>query len=448
MAAAAPAMADTPARPVIQFNRWQEDWSVLVDPSVPHEVLDGLKYIPLSTSDTKTYLSFGAGLRERFETNDVGFGVPPSKSQSYVISRAELHADLRIVDQLQAFVQLQSINTPGKIDVTPVDNDRLDLEQGFIALTEPLGSGTLKLRAGRQQFAFDLQRFVSVRDGPGARQSYDALWADYETGPWRIIGFYSHPVQVRDRRAFDDSSSGRFVYGGLRAEHDMGGLGNVAVYLSQFRQDGSRYPTIAGNERRNVADVRWAGTNGAWDWDIEAMGQWGRIAPQNIAAWAMGSRGGYTFADLPWRPRLGLQIDAASGDADPHDRTLNTFNPLFPNGYYVTLSGLTGYTNFIHLKSRVTVTPFSALTAFVAVAALWRETTADAVYTQPNVPVPGTVGNRNAFTGAYVQLRGDWHIDAHLTAAFEAVHFAVGQPIEAAGGHDPNYLSLEIKYGW
>jgi hypothetical protein len=50
--------------------------------------------------------------------------------------------------------------------LTPVDRDRLDLEQVFIALIEPVGGGILKLRDGSQQFGFDLHRFVAVRDGP------------------------------------------------------------------------------------------------------------------------------------------------------------------------------------------------------------------------------------------------------------------------------------------
>ena len=66
-----------------------------------------------------------------------------------------------------------------------------------------------------------------------------------------------------------------------------------------------------------------------------------------IRAWAVGSLSSYTFADIGWTPRLGFQFDAASGDSNPHDNVLQTFNPLFPNGYYFTLAGYTGYTNLI-----------------------------------------------------------------------------------------------------
>src|ERR1700689_3350218 len=102
---------EAPSRPPILFNRWQEDWSVLADPRVPREPLDSLKYIPLSSDDPKTYLSLGAGLRERFEANDAtSFGVGTNHNQDYVISRAEVSAALRVAGQLQLFVQLQKEN--------------------------------------------------------------------------------------------------------------------------------------------------------------------------------------------------------------------------------------------------------------------------------------------------------------------------------------------------
>jgi Alginate export len=438
-------LAQDATRPPIMFNRWQEDWSALANPSVPHEALDGLKYIPLAAD---AYLSLGLDLRERFEANDaVNFGVGGIKPQEYVISRLEGHADLRI-DDFQVFVQLESAFAPGKIILTPVDQDRLDLEQAFIAYTTKIGAGTFQLRAGRQQIAFDLQRFISVRDGPNVRQSYDALWAEYELTDWRFTSFYSQPVQNRDLRVFDDYSSNHLTYGGARAEYRLTENTSISATLSQFKQDNSHFVSISGNELRNVLDVHYSGTVSDFDWDAEGMGQVGHIADENIRAWAIGSRAGYTFSETEWSPRLGLQLDAASGDSNPHDGTLGTFNPLFPNGYYVTLSGYTGYTNFIHVKPSVTLAPNHNLTVLLAVAPQWRETTADAVYTQPDIGIPGTPGHGSSYTGTYFQTRFDWRINSHLTAALEAVHFDVGNTIRDLGGSDGNYIGVEGKFGW
>ena len=445
--------ASTPAvheRPKIQFNRWQEDWSVLANPDIPREPFDNLKYIPLSAEDPQTYLSLGANLRERFESNDAtSFGVGTNRKDNYDISRLEADADLRIAGQFQFFTQLQSDYAIDKDVHTPVDQDStVDLEQAFVALTEPLDSGLLKMRLGRQQIGFDLQRFVSVRDGPNVRQSYDAAWIDYEKGDWRYITFYSHPVQDRDERSFDDYSSPKLSYGGFRIERHVMESAAVAVYVSRFTQENARFPSATGNERRDIVDAHFSGTHGLWDWDIEGMNQVGRIGLQNIEAWAFGSIVGYTLNQLPWSPRFGLQVDAASGDKNPHDNELNTFNPLFPNGYYVTLAGYTGFVNFIHVKPSLTVHPLAPLKLMFAIAGQWRETTADAVYTQPDIPVAGTAAHAGQYTGTYGQFRADYALTEHVWLALEVVHFAVADVIREVGGHDGDYVGAEIRMGW
>jgi hypothetical protein len=148
-----------------------------------------------------------------------------------------------------------------------------------------------------------------------------------------------------------------------------------------------------------------------------------------------------------WSPRVGIQLDAASGDGNTK-RTFGTFNPLFPNGYYFTLAGYTGYTNLIHIKPSLTLSPTSSLKIAIAAAVQWRQTTADAVYTQPDVAVPNTAGRPGAYTGSYGQLRLDWTIDRATSFAIEAVHFVIGDALRNAGGHDSNYVGIEIKRGW
>jgi hypothetical protein len=305
----------------------------------------------------------------------------------------------------------------------------------------------LKLRAGRQQFAFDLQRFVAARDGPNVRQSFDAIWGDYEIGDWRAIAYWSQPVVNRDVSAFDDFSDRHNRFYGARLERKVFGGNELSAYWSRFTDDGAVFLDASGRERRDVLDLRFAGKSGAIDWDLEAMGQRGRVGAKQVRAWALGSRSGYSFGGA-LKPRLGLQVDAASGDRHPGDDTLGTFNALFPNGAYVTLAGYTGYVNFLHVKPSLTVTPKTGLSVTAAAAAQWRMTVKDAIYAQPDVALPSTAGRGSHWTGAYGQMRADWAATATLSFALEAVYFAVGDTIRAAGGHDGTYLGLEAKYGW
>ena len=432
------------------FNRWQEDWSPLADPRLRTEPLDRLKYIPLPlVDDPKSYVSLGVTLRLRFELNDApSFGISGNKSDSYLLERLQWHADVRPNAHWQLFVQFEDIRAPGKSVITPVDENPLDLRQAFIAYVDSFWGGTLKARLGRQEMAFDLQRFVSVRDGPNVRQAYDAAWVDWEQQKWRFIGFWSLPVQYRNEHFFDDFSSEHFQYGGVRVERQDVGPGDLSAYYSRFIRDNARFIDARGNERRDNFDVRHAGARGGFDWDVEAMAQFGDVGGTDIRAWAVGSRSGYTLADFAWTPRLGLQIDAASGDHKAGDKTLGTFNPLFPNGYYFTLAGYTGYVNLIHLKPSLTAKPIPNVALMVAAGMQWRETTADAVYVQPNTPVPGTAGKAGRWSGVYWQLRADWAIRPNLAAALEVVRFQIGDAIRRSGGHDSTYFNVELKYGW
>lgn len=441
---------DDAVRPKMDlFYRWREDWSALAEPRLRTEPLDRLKYIPLPFDGPKSYVSLGLTLRERFELNDApAFGTGSNKSDNYLLDRLQWHIDVRPNAQWQIFVQFEDVRAPGKSVITPVDENQLDLRLALIAYTHSLWGGTFKARVGRQEMAFDLQRFVSVRDGPNVRQAYDALWLDWEKREWRFIGFWSHPVQYRDERPFDDVSNGRLQYGGFRVERQNVGPGDLSVYYSRFMEDDARFLDADGDERRDNVDVRYAGTRNGFDWDLEAMGQFGEIGGTNIRAWAAGSRGGYTIADVRWTPRLGLQIDAASGDDEAGDKTLGTFNPLFPNGYYFTLAGYTGYTNLIHLKPSLTVQPTTKLKLMIGPGLQWRETTADAVYVQPDIPVAGTAGKAGQWSGVFVQFRADWQVTPSLLAAVETVRFQIGDALHRAGGHDSTYFNVELKYGW
>ncbi len=194
----------------------------------------------------------------------------------------------------------------------------------------------------------------------------------------------------------------------MRAQRELFGWATLSGYYARYTQDDAKYLSVSGNERRDAFDIRFAGMANGFDGDLEVMSQTGSIGNDDIRAWAVGSLSGYTFADIVWTPRLGFQFDAASGDKNPKDGVLQTFNPLFPNGFYFSLAGYTGYTNLIHVKPSLTLHPTNSVKLTLAVASQWRETTADAVYVQGAIPVPGTAGQPGSYTGTYGQLRLDW----------------------------------------
>jgi hypothetical protein len=445
--ATADSAAKTAARPAIKVNRWQEDWSVLADPSLRAQPLDRLKYLPL-TDDPSDFLTLGATLRDRLEVNNAAALGVTGDNDTWLSQRLQVHADARLGPHWEVFTQIEDVRAFGKQQIGAADQNRLDLRLAFVAYERKTSAGTFKARAGRQDFAFDLQRFVSSRDGPAVRQSFDAVWADWESGPWRVLGFLSQPVQYDDAKAFDDTSSGHFRFDVVRVERHVQGTNELSAYYGRFSRSNGRYGDAVGEEDRDVFDLRYAGALGAIDWDLEGMAQRGSVASARIRAWGLGGRAGYTFKTIAWSPRLGLQADAASGDRRKADGVLGTFNPLFPNGFYFSRAGYTGYANLIHLKPSVSVAPTAKLSVQAAVAGQWRETTRDAIYTQPNIALPGSAGVGGRWTGAYGQLHADYLINRNMTAGLEVVHYEVGQAIRQVGGQDSDYVGVELKFGW
>jgi len=449
MAQSAPAPDTTPTspeRPTIENQRWEENWAVLADPSLRTEPLDALKYIPLSP-DPDVYLSLGANARERVESFDAPvFGVGHQKSGTYLLDRLEIDADLRI-DGWQAYVQLQDDRAAGKPTVTPVDADMLDLEEAFIAYVGDVGDGVLKLRAGRQEFNFDLQRFISARDGPNVRQAFDAIWGDYEIHDWRIISFASHPTQYRDITVFDDYSDSNLVLDGFRVERRALGPGDLAIYYLRYQNDMARFAAVSGMERRNAVDIHYDGKTGQIDFDAEFMGQQGTIANRPLLAWAFGGRIGYSFPRPAYTPSVYVQVDAASGNTS-RNGTYGTFNPLFPNGYYFPLAGLTTYANLVHVKPVFSISPAQGLSVDVGLGLQWRQTTQDAIYTIPTQAIPNTLGRGDLWSAAYLQLDIAQKINAHITVSAQIVQYQVGETIRRAGGHDTDYAMVQLSLAW
>lgn len=435
-------------RPRISPDRWTEDWSALSDPALRTEWSDAGKYIPLFPGVPASYVSLGLTLRERWEfVAAPSFGIG-DRQDSYLLHRLQAHADVHLDAEWRAFLRVEDVRAPGKRMVTPVDENPLDLRLAFLEYTGHLGAATVQARVGRQDIQFDLQRFLSSRDGPNVRQSFDAVWAAFDQGAWRVAGFVSRPVRYSPAGAFDDHSGRRFRLGLLRVERGVLDAGALSTYYALYERDGAQFLDAAGSERRHVLDVHFAGAASGLDWDGEAMGQAGTVGSARVRSWAVGTRAGYTVATWPWGPRFGLQADAASGDKRSGDGRLGTFNPLFPNGYYFNLAGFTGYSNLVHLKPSVTVSPAPNLKLALAVGLQWRMTTADAVYVQSAAPVPRTAGRGGNWTGAYVQLRADYEFNANLAGAIEAVRFQDGSALRRAGGHDASYLGTELKMSW
>jgi hypothetical protein len=188
--------ANAAERPMMKPDRSREDWSPFADAKMRTQPLDRLKYIPLFPSNPDSYISLGFHLREIIEISYApAFGtVAANPGDAYGLQRAQFHIDVHLNENWQLFTQFEDVRAFDKTAVGPSDANKFDLRLAFIGYTQETDTGTFIARIGRQDFAFDLERFVSTRDGPNVRQAFDALWAGWETETWRFYGLVSQPV--------------------------------------------------------------------------------------------------------------------------------------------------------------------------------------------------------------------------------------------------------------
>lgn len=435
--------------PGYALNRADEDYGYLRDPALRTDIWDPVKYIPLNLTGS-WYLSLGGEARERYEYfNHPNWGKDPQDS-GYFLQRYFLHGDLRMGENMRIFSQFQSSLENGrKGGPRPTDRDELDLHQAFLDLKlELTGTATLTLRSGRQEMIYGSQRIVSVREGPNVRQSFDGFRLMYRTGEFRIDGFAAKPVQT-NRYAFDDGTDNARALWGAYAVLPFPLLpkGNIDLYYMGIYRGKAGFDQGAARETRHSVGTRLWRTAAPLDYNFEALYQWGSFGTGTIQAWTVASDTGYTLSSLPLRPRFGLRADIASGDDDPTNHDLQTFNPLFPKGAYFSEAGLIGPANFMDLNPCLDLHPTDHLTLIFDWDFFWRESTRDGLYNNAVVLIRSGRTSAAAYIGSMSQGQLLWDLGRHLSFVAIYGHFFAGRFLKESGpGNDVDYLTTWLTY--
>lgn len=341
-----------------------------------------MKYLPLSRSGN-TWLSFGGEVRFqyfRFENED--WGDAPEDKDGYILTRYLGHADLHAGKYFRAFVQLQSSLAGGKPQPpSPVDENQLDLHQAFVDVTLPLRQQqTLTLRAGRQEMMYGSQRLVSVREAPNNRQAFDAVKLMYESKRLKADAFYSYYVVARDKIFDDKLGDDTRFWGAYAAISEVPLLHNIDAYYFGLRKAEADLDDGAGRERRHSIGARIWKRSSTWQYDLEGVYQWGKLADNRISAWTLSSNTSYIFSKARLTPELGLKAELISGDRHYDDGRLQTFNPLFPKGAYFGLAALIGPSNLADLHPYLTLKLNKQLSWQMDYDLFWRMSSQDGIY--------------------------------------------------------------------
>ena len=445
--------AQTVNSPTYTPQVWDIDWSYLAQPPTSHspkrDWTDRLHYIPLGKGN---FLSISGQVRERGEYQDrPAFGAQPPDN-GYLLQRYLFSSDLHLTSHFRSFMQLDSGLIHGR-DGGPrpgIDEDKLDFNQGFVDIT-PLTSpdSLFTVRAGRQLLSLGSTRLIATGAGLNVEQPFDGFRLMLHAGPWTADGLAVRPTEAKSG-IFDNEPNSAEELWGLYVSRALPSLHtNADLYYLGYDHKSVRYVQGAGREQRETLGARVWSHSATWDYDFEYTAQFGRFNTGNVSAWGTGYHLGYTFTHARFAPHPEFDGGVLSGDRNAHDNTLGTFNPLFPNGNFLSQSILLGPFNLIIVRPTLKTALTRKASTNTNVEVLWRQATEDGVYNIVGILTHPPGDSTARFIGTQIQQEIDYAFSRHLSGSLAYEHFFTGEFLkQSPPGRSLNFISPQLTYNF
>lgn len=377
-----------------------EGWTILGSVRVRLEGIDG-QFRP-ALNDSDALLAIQTTLFAQYQTDGFRFGGELIDARGYLEKK------------------VTSLSTT-EVDAVELSQAYVGYDFGSIA-----GGQSAVVTAGRQIFNDGSRRLIARNQYRNTINSFTGVrfdWTSKDKDLFRLFWLLPHTRLPSDLDALRDndveydreSLNLQFFAGSFTKQKVLGGSFEFYIYaLREF--DSPSFPTR--NRRLVTPGIRFARapTPNAWDWDIEADYQFGRIRNSvaavdrrdlPVSAYFVHAEAGHTF-DLAWHPRLAVKFDRASGDKR-NPGTFNRFDTLFgarrfdfgPTSFY----GAFQRANISSPAVQVDVAPSKRLDGFVAYRPAWLANRTDSFAT---TGVRDANGRTGKFAGHQIEGRVRW----------------------------------------
>lgn len=423
---------------VAQTNvRYDVDWA---EPSTAAQRdahwWERLKARPLDPDGAVT-LTLGGEARARYEGfADNLWGQPPTGADDGYLWLRFMPLVSAKAGPIRAFVQGIAGYAVGVAGgAGPVDRTGIDLLQRFVDAQLPVAGGTLTLRGGRELVALGSERLVGTRYGPNIPQPFDGARVSWQRGALKLEALHLRPVAIRPG-TFDDHSSPTRRLDGLYATFPLTNFAKADFYWLSYGDATAWFGGRIGRERRNTFGVRLFGKQGPLAWNWEAMLQRGSFAGQTVRAWSIATETAYTLSG-PMQPRLRLRANISSGDRNPADGRLGTFNAMFPKGKYFGELSPIGPRNIVNVHPSIDADLGSDLSVELAAIAYWRFSRGDGVYDVPGRLIRPADTASARHIGNQAELSLGWQATPILGFSASASIFQPGDFLRQTGSARP-----------
>jgi hypothetical protein len=271
-------------------------------------------------------LDIGGQIRERSQLDAKNVD-PDASTVDFHELRTRLHLGFAPTDRIEAFIQIQDSRRfgAGSGTLAPPTNT-IDLHQAYFKVNDLFGA-PLALKIGRQEIAYGNQRLIgSVGWHPRGR-TFDGGVLAYETETASVDLF---AARLANRFPVPGAGAG--------SENLLGVYSSWAVAAAQTLE----VFAILDNDTEDVNDdnrltrftpgVTLKGSLSQVSYALEGAYQTGTMQGASIGASLLSATADYSFGGSS-APSLGAGYTRLSGDADPTDDELGTFNTLFATNH-------------------------------------------------------------------------------------------------------------------
>ncbi len=427
-----------------EVNSWNE---MLKDIEIGPGVLDISGSIRLRTELFDNFTIKGYGFVKNGEVVE---------NDGMLLERIRLEFDYHLQENLNFYVQFQDSHywfSDLKLgdfgNVCPYENP-IDLKKAYIDWRK-IGDSPFGFRFGRQAIAYRDNRVWGPGDwGNTGRYTWDSLkfyidteWVDTEL-------FYAQRV-ISDKDHFDDDYFDFDAYG-LYSQIKQLPFDLDFFYI--LKADDETIPNIDKAERHSIGFYVNDVLENGIDWSGMGAYQFGDSGNQDISAFGMNAKMGYTF-EAPWKPRFGLEYSHASGDDDPTDGDEGTFDGLFGavDKFYGRMN-IFAWMNLQDYQASFSVKPMKSLNVSLDYHYFRRDEDNDFWYHCNGRPVRitnrGLLAGTDSELGHEVDLLAKWRINEQVELFTGYGHFFASSFIHDTANvgitDDADWVFLQFTY--
>ena len=261
-----------------------------------------------------------------YEGHDFGDG----SVADTVKHRARLGLAATYDKRFGVMVQVQDVRLWGEEANTLGDfvANGFDLHQGYLRVMPFKG---MELRAGRQEIAFENHRLIGTVGWLEQARSFDALRIMFKHGMWRVDTFYS--------KIGEDASTATDAAGNPIHPDDKDVLaGNI--HIAPFKEleiglvDVLNINDVNGQKRYTVGGIISGKTSFGLSYSAEGYYQGGGAdGDVDYSAYMFAVNPKFTVKSLSTKPFIAARFEMISGDSDPNDNTVKSFDTLFATNH-------------------------------------------------------------------------------------------------------------------